>query len=48
MWSFEQIWQYYVLYVMFCTIWYHLHNFKNVENTNGGVLHLVKLQAFSL
>ena len=27
-------------------IWYHLHNFKNAKNTHGGVLHLVKLQAF--
>ena len=26
-------------------IWYHLYNFKNVKNTNGGVLLLVKLQA---
>ena len=30
--------------VMFCTIWYHLYNFKNVKNTHGGVLLLVKLQ----
>ena len=22
---------------MFCTIWYHLYNFKNVKNANGGV-----------
>ena len=28
-----------------CTIWYHLHNLKNVKNTHGGVLLLVKLQA---
>ena len=34
--------------VMFCTIWYHLYNFKNVKITHGGVLLLVeKLQAFS-
>ena len=26
-------------------IWYHLYNLKNVKNTNGGVLLLVKLQA---
>ena len=26
-------------------IWYHLYNFKNVKNTYGGVLILVKLQA---
>ena len=29
-------------------IWYHLYNFKNVKHTHGGVLILVKLQAFSL
>ena len=29
---------------MFCVIWYHLHNLKNVKNTHGGVLLLVKLQ----
>ena len=33
------------IYVMRCAIWYHLHNFKNVKNTHGGVLTLVKLQA---
>ena len=27
---------------------YHLHNFKNVKNTHGGVLLLVNLQASSL
>ena len=37
-----------VFYVMFCTIWYYLYNFKNVKNTHGGVLLLVKLQAKSL
>ena len=26
-------------------IWYHLYNLKNVKNTLGGVLLLVKLQA---
>ena len=26
-------------------IWYHLYNLKNVKNTHGGVLNLVKLQA---
>ena len=31
---------------MLCTIWYHLYNLKNVKNTHGGVLLLVKLQAF--
>ena len=25
-------------YVMLCTIWYHLHYLKNMEDTNGGVL----------
>ena len=28
--------------VMFCAIWYHLYNLKNVRNTHGGVLPLVK------
>ena len=32
-------------YVMLCAIWYHLYNLKNVKNTHGGVLLLVKLQA---
>ena len=26
-------------------IWYHLYNLKNVKNTVGGVLLLIKLQA---
>ena len=30
-------------FVMRCTIWYHLYNLKNVKNTLGGVLLLVKL-----
>ena len=34
--------------LMLCTIWYHLYNLKNVKNTHGGVLLLVKLQAKSL
>ena len=25
-------------------IWYHLHNLKDLKNTHGGVLFLVKLQ----
>ena len=37
-----------VLCVMHCVIWYHLNNFKKVENTQGGVLLLVMLQAKSL
>ena len=38
----------YTAYVMRCAIWYHLYNLKNVKNTNGVVLILVKLQARSL
>ena len=30
---------------MLCNIWYHLYNLKNMKNTHGGVLFLVKLQA---
>ena len=45
------IFQYHVLIansdVMFCAIWYHLYNLKNVKNTHGGVLLLVKMQASS-
>ena len=26
-------------------IWYHLYNLRNVKNTHGGVLMLLKLQA---
>ena len=33
------------VYVVRCAIWYHLYNLKNVKNTHGGVLILVKLQA---
>ena len=33
------------LYVMLCTIWYHLYNLKSVKNTHRGELLLVKLQA---
>ena len=29
---------------MLCAIWYHLYNLKNVKNTHGGVILLVKLQ----
>ena len=28
-------------------IWYHLYNLKNVKNTHGGVLLLVKLQVLA-
>ena len=31
--------------VMRCAIWYYLYDLKNVKNTRGGVLILVKLQA---
>ena len=31
-----------------CAIWYYLYNLKNVKNTHGGVLILVKLQGLSL
>ena len=27
---------------MRCAIWYHLYNLKNVKNTYGGMLFLVK------
>ena len=29
---------------MLCEIWYHLYSLKNVKNTHGGMLLLVKLQ----
>ena len=29
---------------MRCAIWHHLYNLKNIENTHGRVLLLVKLQ----
>ena len=32
---------------MICTIWHHSYILKNVKNTNGGVLLLLKLQAFT-
>ena len=35
-----------ITYVMRCAIWHHLHNLKNVKHTHGGMLLLVKLQAF--
>ena len=34
--------------VVRCAILYHLYNLKNVKNTHGGVLLLVKLQALFL
>ena len=32
-------------YETLCTIWYHFCNLKNLKNTHGGVLLLVKFQA---
>ena len=32
------------IFVMFCAIWYHLYNSKNVKNTHRRVLLLVKLK----
>ena len=32
-------------YIGYFVFWYHLYNLKDVKNTNGGVLLLVKLQA---
>ena len=32
------------IYVILCTIWYHLYNFKNAKSTHGVVLLLLKLQ----
>ena len=34
-----------MLYVVRCAIWYHLYYLKNVKNTHGGLLLLVKLEA---
>ena len=31
---------------MLYTVWYHFYNFKTVKNRHGGVLLLVKLQAW--
>ena len=35
---------YFVKNVVRCAIWYHLNHLKNVKNTHGGVLLLVKFQ----
>ena len=32
-------------YAILFAIWYHLYNFKNMKNTDGGVLNLVKFKA---
>ena len=37
-----------LIIVMRCVIWYQLYILKNMQNTHGRVLLLVKLQAFSL
>ena len=34
------------LFEMVCAIWYHFYNLKNVKNTHGVILLLVKLQAW--
>ena len=34
-------------YVVLCAIWYYSYNLKNVKNTHGGVLLIVKLQALA-
>ena len=34
-------------FVMLCAIWYYLYNLKNVKNTQGVMLLLVKLQAIA-
>ena len=34
-------------YVMFCTIWCHLNNLKDVKKNHGGVLILIKLQTLT-
>ena len=39
------IWLYFAIFEMRCAIWYYLGNFKNLKNTHGGVLLLLKLQA---
>ena len=36
------------VYVVRCAIWYHLCNLKNVKNTHGGVIILVKLLKLTL
>ena len=37
--------RHYTTNVVCCVIWYHLYSLKNVKNTHGRVLILVKLQA---
>ena len=33
-----------VVTVIFCAIWYHLYNFKDMKNTHGGMLLLLRLE----
>ena len=33
----------FIIIVMRCAVWYHLHNLENLKNTHGGVLLLVTL-----
>ena len=40
------IWTFKIMII--CAIWYHLYCLKNVKNTHGGVLLLLKLQTKSL
>ena len=42
--SYKTISSYHTLGKMLCAIWFHLHNLKNVKNTNGRVVLSVKLQ----
>ena len=35
------------IYETLCVIWHYLYNSKNLKNTHGGVILLVKLQASS-
>ena len=37
--------RYFLQCVVCCTIWYHMSSFKNIKDTHGWVLLLVKLQA---
>ena len=43
--SFETVMSIWIKYFERCAIWYYSYNLKNVKNTHGGVLILVKLQA---
>ena len=45
MWNKLYTWQVGFPYMMLCAIWYHWYNLRNLKNTHGGVLLLVKLQA---